>query len=41
MLALLACLGLGLALANEDILFAGIFAAEAAFSAAEALYLSW
>jgi hypothetical protein len=31
MLALLECLGLGLAWANENIFFAGVFAAEAAF----------
>ena len=30
-LALLACLGLGLTWANEDIFFAGVFVAEAAF----------
>jgi lipid-A-disaccharide synthase-like uncharacterized protein len=36
----LACLGLGLAWVQDDSVFAAVFAAEAAFAAAEALYLS-
>jgi len=38
-LAILACFGLILSWAQEDYLFAGVFAAEAAFAVVEAAYL--
>jgi hypothetical protein len=40
LLAGLACLGLGLAWAQEDTLFAVVFATEAGLAAIEAFYLS-
>jgi hypothetical protein len=40
LLAGLACLGLGLAWSQEDMLFATIFATEAGLAAVEAFYLS-
>jgi hypothetical protein len=40
LLAALACLGLGVAWAQEDSLFAVVFAAEAGLAAVEAFYLS-
>jgi hypothetical protein len=40
LLAGLACLGLGLALAQEDALFETVFAVEAGLAAVEAFYLT-
>ena len=40
LLGVLACLGVGLAWAQDESLFAAVFAAEAAWAAVEAAYLS-
>jgi hypothetical protein len=40
LLGVLACLGLGFAWAQDEAIFAAVFAAEAAWAAVEAAYLS-